>query len=129
MATLTPETSDYLGMSGGGGYFVPPTTAPIPGSPSGATFWNGGQPVLLPGAPSPKPSCGGRCGGGGTGTTPPPTGGGNIPSSGGSGATPFAPSNTQSLVATETVREQMPRNWLWLAVAAGVGYWLGTQKK
>ena len=129
MATLTPETGDYLGISGGGGYTTPPTTSPIPGSPGGTTPWYGTNPVLKP-TSSGAPSCGGRCGGSGPVTVPPVGGGGNVPAGGG-GGTPLIPyAGTSALRATtETVREEaMPRNWLWLAVAAGVGYWLGKQK-
>lgn len=129
MATLSPETGEYTGITGGGGYTTPPTTAPIPGSPGG-TPWSGVTPVLKPtttGAATTK--SGKRCCGGGATTNPPPTGGGNIP--GGGGGEPLIPfSGSSALRAQEEERgDKMNRNWLWLAVAAGVGYWLGKQNK
>lgn len=131
MATVTPEVSDqgtYLGASGGGGFYTPPTSAPIPGSPTG-TFdvpvpFTGKLPVEL--APPADSGCGDGCGGGGTTITPQPAPGGGTISPGGTTAiertlASLTPSEASLFTKADTVN----KNWLWLLVAAGVGYVVG----
>ena len=121
---LTLETSDkdsgYLG-AGGGGYYTPPSTAPIPGSPNGTQDWvayTGPVAIERFAEDDSKSGCGGSCGGSsGTTVIPSPGGGGAIPVG---GAAPVLKAGAETTLFSKV--EDMGKNWLWLIVAAGVGY-------
>lgn len=143
MATATPQQIEETGGGGGGGGYynpLPAPNAPTPGSPAGqydVIPWRGSMPVeryaptddtpvVVPFVQPPVPipldeGCGGRCGGGG-----PTFGGGGSGAGGpilGGGSSP-APIAASRAALTLEEEKTMPKNWLWLALAFGAGYFV-----
>jgi hypothetical protein len=130
MATATAPNDDGGGVVYGGGAYAPAPTSP--------TLAGTGivKPVLYGSPSAPSKPCKKRCGGcgGGSGTTSPPSGGGTIGGGTSAPATSLAsgaPLGASKLLASPAPEDDSAMNskWLWLAVAAGVGYWVGKNSR